>query len=114
MCRTLVVWTKRRDAFILTRVKPQFDLNLALSFRRSGEDVWLSGYTERIGATSILFHSMERIEPAMEIEMVFQMPVVDPCRVECVGRVIEVEMPNVFGQAATISASIERYSFVRL
>jgi hypothetical protein len=94
-------------------VKRQFDINLALSFRRVGEDVWLSGYTERIGSARVLFRTSELIEPDMEIEMTFQMPVADPCHVECTGRVIEVDTPNAFGQPAMISATIERYSFVR-
>jgi hypothetical protein len=91
----------------------QFDLNLDLSFRRVGEDVWSSGYTERIGSARVLFRSMERIEPEMEIELVFQMPVANPCRVECMGRVIEVYVPTTLGSPAVIAATIDRYAFVR-
>src|SRR5262249_26202699 len=68
--RTLVVWTKSQHRFMLTRVKMQFDLNLAMQFRCVGDDLWLAGYTERVAADEVLFRSAVRIEPASRIEMV--------------------------------------------
>ena len=91
----------------------QFDLSLAIEFRSIGADVWQSGYTEKIGSNRIQFRSLEPVPPSSEIEMVFHMPVADPCRVECIGKVLEVCSPNKIGAPLVISASIERYSFVR-
>jgi hypothetical protein len=92
----------------------QFTLNLPLEFRRVGADFWQSGYTEKMGSSGVLFRSVELIEPHSQIEMVFRMPVSDPCNLVCTGTVLRVDLPSKAGLLPVISATIDRYSFVRL
>jgi len=99
---------------MLPRVKLQFTLNLPLEFRRVGADLWQSGYTEQMGSSGVLFRAAEPIEPHSHIEMVFRMPVADPCNLVCMGTVLRVDLPSQAGMLPAISATIDRYSFVRL
>ena len=92
----------------------EFDLSLPIEFRRVGGDIWLSGYTEKMGSAGVLFRAREWIEPQSPIEMVFRMPVSDPCDLVCSGKVLRVELPSTAGALPVISATIDRYSFVRL
>jgi hypothetical protein len=85
-----------------------------MQFRVMDTDGWLSGYTERIGAAEVLFRAVERIEPQSRIEMVFRMPVSDPCNLVCSGTVLSVDLPSARDTLHLISATIDRYSFVRL
>jgi hypothetical protein len=96
------------------RVKMQFDMNLAMEFRRQGSDLWLAGYTERIGASNVLFRAVDWIEPQSRIEMIFRMPVSDSCDLVCAGTVLRVDLPSAAGAMPVISATIDRYSFVRV
>jgi hypothetical protein len=91
----------------------EFDLSLPIEFRRVGGDVWFSGYTEKLGSAGVLFRSREWIEPQSQIEIVFRMPVSDPCNLICSGRVLRVDLPSTVGILPVISATIDRYSFVR-
>src|ERR1051325_3317311 len=111
--RTLVVWTNRQVRCILARVKLQFALKLPIEFRRAGTDLWLSGYTENMSATAVLFRSAGWIEPESHIEMVFRMVGAEPCRVVCSGTVIRVDLPETANAPPVISATIDQYSFVR-
>jgi len=95
-------------------VKLQFALNLQLEFRRMGAGMWLSGYTEQVGSYGVQIRAAEWIEPQTRIEMVFRMPVADPCNLVCTGTVIRVEWPHSAGTYPVISATIDQYSFVRL
>ena len=92
----------------------QFALNLPVEFRRVGADVWFSGYTEQMGASGVSFRSAEFLEPQSRIEMVFRMPVSDPCDLVCMGTVLHVHLPRNAGILPVISASIDGYSFVRV
>jgi hypothetical protein len=94
-------------------VKLQFALNLPLEFRRMGADSWLSGYTEKMGSSGVVFRAAQMIEPKTRIEMVFRMPVSDPCNLVCTGTVLRVDLPGTSGTLPAISATIEQYSFVR-
>src|SRR5215470_17685447 len=88
------------------RVKMQFDMNLPMEFRRQGSDLWLAGYTQRIGASNVLLRAAEWIEPQSRIEMIFRMPVSDPCDLVCAGLVLRVDLPSAAGTLPTISATI--------
>ncbi len=99
---------------MLPRVKLQFALNLPLEFRRVGAELWQSGYTEKMGSSGVLFRAVELVEPQSQIEMVFRMPVSDPCSLVCTGTVLRVDLPPKAGMLPAISATIDRYSFVRL
>jgi hypothetical protein len=90
----------------------RFDLKLDLEFRPIGGDVWLSGSTESMDSNHVLFRSAAQVESETEIEMVFRMPVPDPCNLECRGRVTSVEASPHAGDI--ITASIDHYRFVRL
>ena len=92
----------------------QFTLNLPVEFRRAGAALWCSGYTEEMGSSAVLFRAAEWIEPQSEIEMVFRMPVADPCNLVCKGTVLRVDLPSKAGMLSAISATIDHYSFVRL
>jgi len=92
----------------------QFALNLPVEFRPVGSDLWLSGYTENMGASGVLFRAAEWIEPERRIEMVFRMPVSHPCNLVCTGTVLRVDLPATAGALPVISATIDQYSFVRL
>jgi hypothetical protein len=98
---------------MLTRVKVQFDMNWALEYRRVNTDVWISGHTEQMSSTSVLFRAAECVEPESRIEMVFRMPVADPCDLICTGTIQRVDLPSKTGSLPAITASIEDYSFVR-
>jgi hypothetical protein len=91
----------------------QFALKLPLEFRRAGTQMWLSGITENMASTAVQFRSAAWIEPESRIEMVFRMPVADPCRLVCSGIVVRVDPPQAAGTLPAISATIEEYSFVR-
>ena len=91
----------------------RFALNLALQFREVDSDVWLYGYTEEMAATSISFRSNAWVEPQSRIEMVIRMPVADACNVECTGTVLRVDEFSESDTPALISATIDRYCFVR-
>jgi hypothetical protein len=99
---------------MLTRVKTEFALSLPITFRRTADDSWLSGQTERISSTRVRFQTSEWIEQDSRIEMVFRMPVPDPCDVVCSGSVLEVGPPTGDPALRVISATIDRYTFVRL
>ena len=107
-------WTPSLARGILTPVNMQFALNLPIEFRRLGADFWLSGYTENMGSGGVLFRAAEWVEPQRRIEMVFRMPVSVPCNLVCTGTVLRVELPSTAGALPVISATIDRYSFVRL
>jgi hypothetical protein len=94
-------------------VKPQFALKLPFEFRRVGDEMWLSGYTEEIGANAVQFRAVECVEPQCRIEMIFRMPVSDPCDLVCAGTVLRVDLPSTSDGLPVISATIDRYSFVR-
>jgi len=92
----------------------QFALNLPVEFRRLGAEPWFFGYTEKMGSTEVLFRAEEWIEPRSRIEMVFRMPVPDPCNLVCTGTVLRVDLPSTADVLPSIVATIEQYSFVRL
>jgi hypothetical protein len=85
-----------------------------MQVRRLDTNLWLAGYTEKIGSAEVLFRALERIEPESRIEMVFRMPVSDPCDLVCSGTVLRVELSPTPDVLPLISATIDRYSFVRL
>ena len=95
-------------------MKTQFALKLSMQFRLMDTDLWISGYTEKIGSAAVLFRAVERIEPQSRIEMVFRMPVSDPCNLICSGTVLTVHSPSAQDTLHLISSTIDRYSFVRL
>ena len=72
------------------------------------------GYTEDMGSGSVRFRAGEWVEPDSRIEMVFRMPVGDPCNLVCTGVVLRVDLPNEAGLLPTIAATIDKYRFVRL
>ena len=71
------------------------------------------GYTEDMGSASVLFRAGQWVQPSSKIEMIFRMPVHDPCDVVCRGVVLRVELPAQGGLLPTIAATIEDYRFVR-
>jgi len=71
------------------------------------------GYTEDMGSTMVLFRAGEWVQPSSKIEMIFRMPVQDPCNVVCKGVVLRVDLPTEAGLLPTIAATIEDYRFVR-
>jgi hypothetical protein len=91
----------------------QYDLSLPIEFRRIDTDFWLSGFTEQIGANCVRFRAVKWIEPSSRIEIIFRMPVSDPCNVVCSGTILGIDFPEKPGTLPLISASIDRYSFVR-
>jgi len=98
---------------MLARVRMQFTLKLPMEFRRAGSDLWLSGYTENMGANQVLFRSAGWVEPESRIEMVFRMPVTHPCSLICSGTVVRIDLPESANILPAISATIDQYSFVR-
>ena len=92
----------------------RFTLNLPIEFRRVGTELWFSGYTENMGSCGVLFRAGDWPEPQSQIEMVFRMPVTDPCKLICRGTVLRVELPASTGTLPAIAATIDHYSFVRL
>jgi len=99
---------------MLTGVNALFALKLPVEFRRVGSRRWLLGYTENMSSCSVRFRAGERIEPKSRIEMIFRMPVGDPCNLVCSGVVLCVDLPAQAGLLPTIAATIDEYSFVRL
>jgi hypothetical protein len=95
-------------------VESTFPLKLPVEFRRIGSRRWLTGYTENMSSCSVRFRACEWIQPKSRIEMVFRMPVGDPCNLLCTGVVLRVDLPGQAGLLPTIAASIDEYSFVRL
>jgi hypothetical protein len=95
-------------------VQTSFALTLPVEFRRVGGRRWLMGYTEKMSSCTVRFRSGEWIQPKTRIEMVFRMPVGDPCNLLCSGTVLRVELPDQAGLLPTIAATIDEYSFVRL
>jgi hypothetical protein len=91
----------------------QFDMNWALEYRRVNTNVWITGHTEQMSSTNVLFRAAECIEPESHIEMVFRMPVADPCDLICTGIIQRVDLPSKTGSLPAITASIEHYRFVR-
>ena len=71
------------------------------------------GYTEDMGSASVLFRAGEWVQPSSKIEMIFRMPVHDPCDLVCKGVVLRVELPVQAGLLPTIAATIEDYKFRR-
>jgi hypothetical protein len=98
---------------MLTRVKMQFAMNLALKYRLLDNDVWLPGLTVEMGSSAVLFQTADCPAPESPIEMVFHLPVPDPCDLICTGTVLRVDLPSQPGALSAIAASIERYAFVR-
>jgi hypothetical protein len=95
-------------------VELSFGLKLPVEFRRVGARRWLMGYTEDVGSCGVRFRAGEWIEPDSRIEMVFRMPVGDPCNLVCKGIVLRVDLPTQAGLLPTIAATIDKYRFVRL
>jgi len=95
-------------------VESSFSLKLPVEFRRVGSRRWLMGYTENMSSCSVRFRAGEWIQPKSRIEMVFRMPVGDPCNLLCTGVVLRVDLPAQAGLLPTIAASIDEYSFVKL
>jgi len=98
---------------MLTRVKMQFEMNWPLKYRHVNSDVWFPGHTEQMSSTNVLFRAPECVEQNSRIEMVFRIPVADPCDLICTGVVQRIELPSKAGLLPGITASIEHYSFVR-
>jgi hypothetical protein len=99
---------------MLLRVQLPFDLKLPVEFRRVGTRRWLMGYTEDMSAYAVRLRAGEWIQPNSRIEMVFRMPVGDPCNLVCQGVVLRVELPEQPGLLPTIAATIDDYTFVRI
>ena len=91
----------------------RFAVKIPVEFRRPGSKRWLMGYTEDMGSAGVLFRAGEWVQPSSEIEMIFRMPVRDPCDVVCKGVVLRVDMPAQAGLLPTITATIEDYKFCR-
>ena len=71
------------------------------------------GYTEDMGASGVLFRAGEWVQPNSKVEMIFRMPVQDPCDLVCKGVVSRVDLPTQAGLLPAITATIEDYRFVR-
>ena len=95
-------------------VELSFELKLPVEFRRVGARRWLMGYTEDMGSCGVRFRAGEWVSPDSRIEMVFRMPVGDPCNLVCTGTVMRVDLPAHAGLLPTIAATIDDYKFVRL
>jgi hypothetical protein len=89
-------------------------MKLPVEFRRIGSRRWLMGYTEDMSSCAVRFRAGEWVEPNSHIEMVFRMPVGDPCNLVCKGVVLRVDLPTQAGLLPTIAATIDKYEFVRL
>jgi hypothetical protein len=94
-------------------VNLRFAVKIPVEFRRPGSKRWLMGYTEDMGSTGVLFRAGEWVQPSSKIEMIFRLPVQDPCDLVCKGIVLRVDMPAQAGLLPTIAATIENYKFVR-
>jgi hypothetical protein len=94
-------------------VNLRFAVKIPVEFRQVGSRRWLMGYTEDMGSASVLFRAGQWVQPSSKIEMIFRMPVHDPCDVVCRGVVLRVELPAQGGLLPTIAATIEDYRFVR-
>jgi len=94
-------------------VNLRFAVKIPVEFRRVGSKRWLMGYTEDMGSAGVLLRAGEWIQPRSRIEMVFRMPVQDPCDLVCQGVVLRVDLPVQAGLLPTIAATIEDYRFVR-
>jgi hypothetical protein len=90
-----------------------FALKMPVEFRRLGSNRWLMGYTEDMGSAAVHFRACEWVQPDSDIEMIFRMPVADPCDLVCKGTVLRVELPVQAGLLPTIVATIDDYRFVR-
>jgi hypothetical protein len=95
-------------------VELSFGLKLPVEFRRVGARRWLMGYTEDMSSCGVRFRAGEWVSPDSRIEMVFRMPVGDPCNLVCRGIVMRVDLPANAGLLPTIAATIDDYKFVRL
>jgi hypothetical protein len=94
-------------------VNLQFAVKIPVEFRRVGSKRWLMGYTEDMGSASVLLRAGEWVQPRSKIEMIFHMPVEDPCDLVCKGVVLRVDLPAQAGLLPTISATIDDYKFCR-
>jgi hypothetical protein len=95
-------------------VELSFAMKLPVEFRRVGTRRWLAGYTEDMSSSGVRFRAGEWVEPKSRIEMVFRMPVGDPCNLVCSGVVLRVDLPALSGLLPTIAATIDEYTFVRI
>jgi hypothetical protein len=91
----------------------RFALKMPVEFRQLGSNRWLMGYTEDMGAAAVHFRAGEWVQPKSRIEMIFRMPVADPCDLVCSGVVLRVDLPTQAGLLPTVVATIENYRFVR-
>jgi hypothetical protein len=98
---------------ILTAVNLRFAVKIPVEFREAGSKRWLMGYTEDMGSTGVLFRAGEWVQPSSKIEMIFRLPVQNPCDLVCKGVVLRVDLPAHAGLLPTIAATIENYKFVR-
>ena len=91
----------------------RFAVKIPVEFRQVGSRRWLMGYTEDMGSAGVLFRAGEWLQPSSKIEMIFRMPVPDPCDLVCKGVVLRVDLPTQPGLLPTIAATIDNYRFCR-
>ena len=95
---------------------PRFRMHLPLRYRSSESDAWLSGTTENVSATGVLFVVDQIKEAGTPIEMTLLMPKEIlgrfTSRVICHGRVVRTVVPTKGGQLA-MAATIASYRFAR-
>ena len=101
----------RRHAYT---VELCFTMKLPVEFRRVSTRRWLQGYTEDMSSSGVRFRAGEWVQPKSRIEMIFRMPVGDPCNLVCSGVVLRVDLPAQAGLLPTIAATIDEYTFVRI
>jgi len=95
----------------------RFQLELPLSITRAGaEHVTVSGFTQNISSSGVLFLSGAAPDTGGPIEYIITLNHEGPQKVDlrCVGKVLRAERTNGDGRRAyQVAATLERYEFIR-
>jgi hypothetical protein len=95
----------------------RYAVQMPLRCRPVGHAQWLTGSTENISRTGVLFRSEQRMDVDTKLEIILDMrhlTMVEGSEIACSGRVVRIVAGDAALQpSSAIAATIEQYDFLR-
>ena len=95
----------------------RFRLKIPVHYRAVGESEWLSGTTENISRSGVLFHTDHLIEPNAQLEITLVLPFdlvgLTSTEIVCRAEVVRAVCPGKFDPGPAVAARIIDYRFLR-
>ena len=95
----------------------RFRLRIPVHYRAAGESEWLTGMSENISRSGVLFHTDHLMEPNAQLEITLVLPFdavgLNSTEIVCRAEVVRAVSPRNYDPAPAVAARFLDYRFLR-